>query len=62
MKVPIFTLTVEEEGDFIVGVHQKDKRCQDAQEYIDFGVSVLKLDETTGAPACLMLGSCAHAP
>jgi hypothetical protein len=57
-----FRLTVlAPRADFIFGIHQQDKRCQDAKSYIDIGIVVLKAstsaankyDFVTGKPIAL---------
>ena len=39
----MYKLTVKSvENEFFVSIHQRDKRCLDAQLYIDIGVSIIK--------------------
>mmetsp|Transcript_6717 Transcript_6717/g.11290 ORF Transcript_6717/g.11290 Transcript_6717/m.11290 type:complete len:845 (-) Transcript_6717:102-2636(-) len=48
VNVPMFMVDVEAHGEFIVSIHQTDRRCHGAKEYMDVGVTVMKADPTYG--------------
>lgn len=44
VAAPAFLLTLSERSEHVyVGVHQKDIRCVGASEYIDIGITILKV-------------------
>lgn len=47
VTAPAFLLTLSGRAENVyVGVHQKDKRCVGASQYIDIGITILKVTST----------------
>jgi Ca2+-binding EF-hand superfamily protein len=44
ISCPLYTLAVQEKGQFVLSIHQQDIRCEGSPTYIDMGLAVMRID------------------